>query len=305
MRARGDTIRYVGLLTFLPQIFLGRLLGYDVFHLHWANAFLLRSKREAYWRYLLCLKAIKLLGYKLVWTAHNVLPHEPAFPDDIAARRKLVDAADLVIAHSELTLQRLREIGAEPKRSVIIPHGSYVGMYPDTISRATARNKLGLAAETFVYLFLGTVREYKGLNDLLVAYEKIKNGKNKLIVAGMGSSAGYIPDDDLQTYFNAADVVVLPFKEVSTSGSALLALSFGRAVIVPRLGDLDNLPDAVAYKYSPQESDGLLRPMRDAEQDVALLRQKSRAALRYAEELGWPLIARRTHEAIEDLFANS
>jgi hypothetical protein len=66
MCARGDTIQYVGLLTFLPQIFLGRLLGYDVFHLHWAHAFLLRSKREVYWHYLLCLKAIKLLGYKLV-----------------------------------------------------------------------------------------------------------------------------------------------------------------------------------------------------------------------------------------------
>ena len=186
MRARGGTIRYVGLLTFLPQIFFWRLLGYDVFHLHWANAFLLRSKRLAYWRYLLCLKTIKLLGYKLVWTAHNVLPHEPAFPDDIAARRKLVDAADLVIAHSESTLERLRKIGAEPKRSVIIPHGSYVGVYPDTISRETARKKLGLAAETFVYLFLGYVREYKGLNDLLVAYEKVRNGKNKLIVAGKG-----------------------------------------------------------------------------------------------------------------------
>ena len=99
--------------------------------------------------------------------------------------------------------------------------------------------------------------------------------------------------------------MVLPFKEISASGSALLALSFGRAVIVPRLGDLDNLPDAVAYKYSPQESDGLVRAMKDAEQDVAVLCQKSKAALRYAEELGWPLIAQRTHEAIEDLFANS
>jgi hypothetical protein len=60
------------------------------------------------------------------------LPHEPTFTDDVAARRKLVDAADLVIAHSELTLQGLRKIGAEPKRSVIIPHGSYVGVYPVT-----------------------------------------------------------------------------------------------------------------------------------------------------------------------------
>ena len=62
---------------------------------------------------------------RLVWTAHNVLPLAPVFADDLRARRRLVAACDLVIAHSKATLDQLADQGIVPRRSAIIPHGPF------------------------------------------------------------------------------------------------------------------------------------------------------------------------------------
>ncbi len=321
MRKRGDVVNYlsystssatINSLTLIPRIIFCRLQGYTIFHLHWIYAFSPRARvwrmklfnNLAYLHYLFCLKIVKLLNYKLVWTAHNALPHESLFSNDIVARRKLIGSADLVIAHSAATIEELKKIGAEPKRLIIIPHGSYIGIYPNTITRNAAREKLGLQPDVFVYLYLGQVREYKGVDNLLDAYEKMRTEESALIIAGEGSKIGHVNDNELQIYFNAADVVVLPFKKITTSGSALLAFSFGKAVIVPRLGDLANLPHEIAYKYSPDESDGLVNAMKQAKNNVEILHKKSRAALEYAKQLSWPSIAKQTHDAMRELFSD-
>jgi beta-1,4-mannosyltransferase len=274
----------------------------------------------AYWYYLFFLWIVKRLGFRLVWTAHNVLPHEQAFPDDVAARKKLAAWADLVIVHSASTVEELKKIGVILKRVVVIPHGSYVGVYPNIIKRAEARNKLGIAENVFVYLYLGLVRPYKGTEELLAAYGEIQNANNELIIAGKCqdenlkkilrgvSGSGnimwhdkYINDDDLQIYFAAADVVALPFKAITSSGSALLALSFGKAVIVPSLGDLANLPDSIVYKYSSEDKAGLKHAMEKAAKDPEELRKKSDMALTYSTELSWSSIAKQTHAALQSI----
>ena len=67
-----------------------------------------------------------------------------------------------------------------------------------------------------------------------------------------------IPDDEMQLYLRACDAVVLPFRDVLTSGSAILAMSFGRAVIAPRLGCLpETLSDDAAILYDPTAPDAL------------------------------------------------
>lgn len=337
MRAQGDTVRYlaiptrsatVNMATFLPQLIFWRLCGYNVFHLHWANAFSLQAKiwrkkpldTFVYWHYVFLLKAITFLGYKLVWTAHNALPHEQAFIDDIAARKKLIAAADLIIAHSPSTIEALKKFGAEPRTFVIIPHGSYIDVYPNTITPQAARENLQLKQDEFVYLYIGQVREYKGVENLLHAYNDLHNANSKLVIAGKCHDSelkkklaelsrseniiwhdNYIEDKNLQIYFAAADVVVLPYKKITTSGSALLALSFGKAVIVPCLGDLAQLPDSIAYKYSPEDNHGLANAMKQAADHRADLHRKSEAALRYAKEFNWSHIAKQTRAAIQEL----
>lgn len=67
-----------------------------------------------------------------------------------------------------------------------------------------------------------------------------------------------IPDEELQLFYNAADVVVLPFKQILTSGSLVLAMSFGKAVVTPHLESLlEILPEEGVKWFDPLDSDSL------------------------------------------------
>lgn len=216
------------------------------------------------------LDGVAARGGRIVWTVHNVLPHECRFPDlEAELRQGLADRADAVhvmcaqtveatAAHYRLPADRLR----------LIPHASYVDVYPNLLDRPTARAELGLPPDATVFLFLGQVRPYKGLGDLLDAFARLRAGRPdaRLLVAGNpgrdpGSQAladrirraegvvarlGVLADTDLQREFNAADVVVLPYRAALNSGALKLALSFGRPVVAAAVGCL---PSTVSPEY--------------------------------------------------------
>lgn len=333
-------IKYLKSLAFKPtintiiiitQIIWYRFCGYSVFHLHWVYSFAPGIKVRqlkffnvyAYWCYIATLMSIKILGYKLVWTAHNVLPHESVFVNnnlELKARKYLIALADLVITHSESTIKELTKFGLCPKMYKIIPHGSYIGVYENKISQDTARKILNLTKNSFVYLFFGNIREYKGLDGLLEVYSKIRTHNTNLIIAGVCRDPklrqllnncsdksiiwhdGTVSNNDLQIYFNASDVVVLPFKKITTSGSSLLALSFGKAVIAPSMGDLASLPISTAYIYNPIQIDGLEQAMLVAVSNYKEVKKRGTAALEYAKSLTWTNIANDTLQAFENMF---
>ena len=107
-----------------------------------------------------------------------------------------------------------------------------MGVYPNNISQEEARKKLGLREDKFIYLFLGQIRDYKGVDVLLDAYSRVRTENTILVIAGvcrdpelrklLNNSAddstvwhdGLVSDDVLQNYFNAVDVAVLPFKKL-------------------------------------------------------------------------------------------
>ena len=141
MRGRGARITYLAALTpshtlnvlLLPlELAIRRCGGARVVHLHWVYAFGLPGSTRSVWVrrataawFALWLRTLRPLGLRLVWTAHNVLPVTPVFEDDLAARRHLVAACDLVIAHSQATLDQLVTLGIPARRSVVIPHGPF------------------------------------------------------------------------------------------------------------------------------------------------------------------------------------
>lgn len=339
MTAKGAIIKYleqptgsasINVFLRIGQIVWNRARGYSVFHLHWVYAFIPRMRlwqtepfnTVAYYYYLLFLMTVKALGYKLIWTAHNTLPHELVFRKgrELKARKWLVNLADLVIVHSESSIDEFAKLGIFPKKHITIPHGSYIGVYSNTISQMEARKVLGLSEKKFIYLFLGMIRAYKGLDRLLEAYSKIRTDNATLVIVGVCHNPelrrmlddrndesilwydGMVPNQDMQIYFNAADVVVLPFKKITTSGSSLLALSFGKAVIVPAMGDLAKLPTSVAYLYNTMQTDGLEQAMLSAMSDKKETEKKGHAALEYAKSLAWPNIAAETLQAFEEMF---
>jgi glycosyltransferase involved in cell wall biosynthesis len=333
----GDKITYLlsrkqyGLevIFFIPALIHHRLLGYKVFHLHWIHTFKIYNRhwqnnfslRLLYLHYLVCIFFIKFLGYKLVWTAHDIAQHSQVFLDDKKMVQKLAEACDAIIGHTQNTFKELTEISPYTGcAKIIIPHGNYLDVYPNTEKLNDARKKLNLQEKEFVFLFFGNIQKYKGIIPLLDAYKIISSEDNaRLMIAGtlveielrnpveellVSNKIKFFPtrveDRDIQIYFNASDIVVLPFKSITTSGSAILALSFGKAVIVPNIGDLMYLPDTVAYKYDAEDPEGLYKAMRRAIDNPEEVKEKSRNALIYAKNIpSWEEIAKETRGVFE------
>jgi glycosyltransferase involved in cell wall biosynthesis len=326
MQRLGIQITYIGELTpsrtlnlLLLPLELGarRIAGARLIHLHWVFAFILPGarrfpvmRRVAHVWFLTWLQTCRMLGMHLVWTAHNVLPHAPVFADDVAARRALVEASDLVLAHSQSALVELAALGAVARRSAIIQHG------PMASTGATALGVPGARGEPHRFLFFGRVQEYKGVDDLLAAFIAMPDDvPAHLTVAGHCDDPGLrsrlnalaqkggdrvalrlerAPEEEVAQLLDAADVVVLPFRRVTTSGSAMLALSHGRPLIVPDLPGLAELPDQAVLRYDgsiPALIGAMTRLARASAQTLAAM---SAAAVGYASRTTWREVAETT-----------
>jgi glycosyltransferase involved in cell wall biosynthesis len=329
LRKRGVEIRYifpssssqiVSLLLLIILLPYYKSKGFKIFHLHWVGGFKAPIKilQPFYsWYFLFVLKFIKHLGYRLVWTVHNVLPHEKQFVDDLKARKILSELADAKIVHSSYTIEEMKKLKLNTVNSSTIPIGSYTGIYENRFSEEKARKYLGLNKKDFVFLFFGAIRRYKGIEALLEAFEKLskKNKAVKLIIAGncedkdlslkierykkrlrgkLIFDGQFIEDDKLQYYFNSADVAVFPFKEVTTTSSALTALSFTKPIITPRLGCLREFPENVGFFYAPGKKNALYAAMSTAIKNKNKLNMMGKRAFNYAKSLSWDKIAEKT-----------
>ncbi len=297
----------------------------DVVHLHWTHDYLGSGDspgRLARARFLWQLRAIRALGTRLVWTVHNIGGHEGRRdPAELSVHRGLFALADAVICHCdaavELVVDAYRLTLADRGRLHVIPHGNYIGAYPDVVYRDEARRRLDLAADSRVFLFIGGVRAYKGIEDLVSAFRELEGPDLRLLIAGnprvrhgvedltprlrLAAAADprirlmlrHVPDEEIQTVLNAADAVVLPFRSILTSGSAMLAMSFGRAVVAPRLGCLpEELGPDGSLLYDPDDPAGLGTAMRTAlSSNLMELGARNREA---ALALDWDTIAVRT-----------
>ena len=247
---------------------LRRMLGQDggrpdVLHLHWLAPYLCgrsgAAKLVCAVRLLVDAHLVRRAGVRLVWTVHNLVEHEQTHPGiELWCRRRLARLADAIIVHSEAAREVVTATyGAPAGRISVIPHGHYRDVYGPPIPAAEARAKLGLPQEGRVFLFFGMIRPYKGVLRLLSAWAGAPelNGQHTLVIAGEARDPGHreavqraaqgtrnvrlflgrVPDGRVPLFFSAADVVVLPFERALSSGSVLLAQSFGRPVVARNL----------------------------------------------------------------------
>jgi glycosyltransferase involved in cell wall biosynthesis len=264
-----------------------------IIHLHWTHVYFLANTMpvclyKAASFFLFIIRA-KRAGAKLVWTVHNLGEHEKLHPDfELYCHRRLASHCDRLIVHSEYAKKAVTSqyrLTGEVAKVCVVPHGNYIDVYPNAVSGEQARRQLGLSDNAKVFLFLGQIRSYKGIPQLLEAFVKINDPAAVLIIAGRPNTQEvqeqlialvggknnirtffeYIPKDQIQIYVNAADAVVLPFQEIFTSGSLLLAMSFGKAVILPALKCFAELTDSHGFvSYSPDQKDGLYAAMKKA-----------------------------------------
>lgn len=151
---------------------------------------------------------------------------------------------------------------------VVIPHGHYRGSYPNTVSKSEARQLLGISAQETLLLFFGTISPYKNVPHLIRTFCRAALKDTTLLVAGhpgekeerrvkdalVGDGRVQlhlerIPEESVQIFFAAADLVVLPFTEIANSGSVMLALSFNRPVLVPAMGAMPELRKIVGSEW--------------------------------------------------------
>jgi beta-1,4-mannosyltransferase len=235
----------------------------QILHFHWPQSYYqwlwdpAWARRPLSWVRLVVfaarLAAARALGYRLVWTVHQVYPHETVSRWlDRLAGRALAAACNGLTAHDRATAELVeRELGYDAERVVVLPHGSYVGVYPPGRERAVVRAELGLPQDAFVFLSFGHLRGYKDIDLLLDSFRALDDPSAALLIAGpaLDDASGtavraaaerdprivpmldFVPDDTVAELFRASDVAVLARGDGGTSGALVLALSLGLPAI--------------------------------------------------------------------------
>ena len=292
----------------------------NVLHLHWLE---LLYSAPTQGRTALRLAAVltglawaKVRGSKIVCTVHNLRPHEQDAPAlNRVANAALSVLADALHVHDEEAKAGATLVYGRPDRIFVVPHGSYIGAYPNDCTRHDARARLGLPEDAFVYLCLGQIRRYKGIEDLIAAFKQLSASEASnchLLLAGhihdpvyarylseltLGQQGihtwfQYVGDAELQYFMNACDVCVLPYRDTTTSGAAILAFSFGKPVIAPALGGFPELlAGGRGIVYDPQMGGGLPGALQEARSTDMVAAGKK--ALNWAGEHEWRTLAPR------------
>lgn len=221
--------------------------------------------------------AKKKSGCRVLFICDNVIPHEHT-PIDKALTSWLFKAGDFFVVQSKSVEKDLLSVIENPKYK-FVPHPVYE-IFGDSIEKSEARNRIGIGGNENVALFFGYIRKYKGLHILLDAAKKVlerirlkllvvgefyddeKNYRQQIETLNLGNDVvvvgDYVPNEEVATYFSAADVVVLPYLDATQSGIAQIAYNFKKPVITTDVGGLaevviDGKTGLVVRPNSPDE----------------------------------------------------
>lgn len=209
----------------------------------------------------------KLLRRKIVLTVHDV----SSLAGPVTWKRRMTGwvyrRADGVIVHNTVSMRELESLGLPSRMIRVIVHGHYLDSVRKMPPAAEARRALGIDPGVKVVLFFGQIKDVKGLDLLIGALREVAHAVPNvvLLIAGrpwktdfarydaLIETAGvrsrcllhirFIPDDDVSTYYAAADVVALPYRRIYQSGVLMMAMTYGRAVVV---SDLPGMTEIVS-----------------------------------------------------------
>jgi glycosyltransferase involved in cell wall biosynthesis len=297
---------------------------YDIVHVHWPEYLFsapttVRALAQA-GAFVVAVSFLAARRTRIVWTVHNLAAHETSHPRlEKRMWRWFVNRVDAYIALTssgrEAAIARYPALEDCP--GFVIPHGHYLDVYPASADRGTARRELGLEQHQRVVCFFGSIRPYKGVPTLIHAFRAVRHDDWRLLIAGNAPdddllveierlaasdpririNAGFVPDEQVQHYLRAADLVVLPYRDILNSGSAILALSFGAPVLVPALGAANDLLAQVGPAWIRTYEGELTAQVLEAAMEWTLaLQEGARPPL---DALDWSRIAALTSTAFE------
>ncbi len=263
----------------------------DVIHIHWPSFFYISQGSTAtilksFFRFVILISIVRVRTNAIWWTAHNLYPHVRCrlpLIDNIA-RKIVIEFSKSVFVHGreaeEILISEFPKAG---KKTLVIPHGNWIDHYPASGSQHHARSKLNLPASAFIYLLFGQCKPYKNIEGLIDAFREIANHDDILLIAGGFSDPnylelilrlaaqdsrirvdqGFIPDEKVSDYLMACSCLCMPYLEILTSGTTMLALSYGRPVLSINRGFLrDTVTEVCGVLVEPGDRDSLLAGLR-------------------------------------------
>lgn len=272
----------------------------DILHLDWLYKYYMTDDYTGYkWLDTLITLSLSLLfildslivsqlQIKIVRTVHNKYHHDRKY----RYIEKIVNEAfffitDIITVKCDRASEIITALyrTAKSEKIYVVPDGSYISAYENTLSKEEAREELSISDGKFIYLFLGQIRDYKGIPNLIEDYGKISCENTELWIVGQPADKNleqeindlanqdgtvhtvleYIDEDRIQVYMNMADIFVLPYKDILNSGSVHLGLSFSLPIVAPDLGCIPaSLPEENEFIYNRNEKDALKRELKHA-----------------------------------------
>jgi glycosyltransferase involved in cell wall biosynthesis len=278
----------------------------------------------------------RFLGKKIVFTAHNVNAGRRDSKDTVFNRltiRIQYRLADRIFVHTEkMKLELIDEFAVEGVRVTVVPFGINNAVPKTSITPAEARKRLGIKESEKTILFFGNIAPYKGLEYLTSAFQKVatRHEDYRLVIAGRAKNcdsywtaiqetidqnvqngrillkADFIPDDETELYFKAADVLVLPYRHIYQSGVLFLGYSFGLPVLAADVGSLkaEIVEGKTGFVFRPEDPVDLANLIEHyfASDLYTELSRRRREILDFAmERYSWDVVGQKTMSVYADI----
>ncbi|MCP9820986.1 glycosyltransferase [Synechococcus sp. Cruz-9H2] len=296
----------------------------DVVHFQFVQPYLLPALQpNSRWRavvkgglFILQVLLLRWTGSRIVWTVHNLVNHERRLARyERFFTRLFTRLTDVVIVQCEAARDEVVSIykmETRLDRIHVLPHPNYSDAYPDRIDRREARASLDVHDRRIIILCLGQIRTYKGLESMVRAFQTLGAPGCELRIAGEAVEpsltaalrrsaegddaihvhASFLSPDEVEILMKACDIVALPYLSILTSGSAVLAMTFGRPCIAPRLGCLPEILDELgAFLYEAGDPDGLRDALARAVEAGPALQEMGRHNRSRVQAWSWPATA--------------
>lgn len=255
-------IKYLFYLFWLLRFI--RKMDFDVVHFQ----FLRRARLEC-----LIFPILKIFQRNIIFTAHNVVPHENGRIDYWLRGIVYRNVSKIIVHTASIKDNLLKTFQVRPSKIYIVPPINPLPKDNDQmLSQNYARKTLGLKTDDLVVLFFGFIRPYKGVDLLLEAFESVNvmmeragdsHGRNiKLLIAGkplnkelenellsiienmkgtikknIKAYFHFIKEEDIEAFFRAADIIALPYRHIDYSAVSDHAAMYARPVISTNVGD--------------------------------------------------------------------
>jgi beta-1,4-mannosyltransferase len=302
----------------------------DIFHIHDIHYFL-QGKQQGKFdniirrqlKFIIFITQIvilKIIGIKIIWTVHEWTDKYANGKQNILPIWGFIlgQIIDAIITHCHSTqnaVEKVFHIGRSNKITTIY-HGNYLDAYPNKVSSEFARHSLGISQDKLVFLLFGNIFPSKGFVKAIEEFQKLDGDNLKIFLLVVGKPVNQaiqdlitckiehsanikfipkqIPDEEIQIYMNACNCVILPYQIFTTSGVAILAMTFAKVCIAPNIGYFSEIFDDDGAFLFDGDTNSLLTAMQQSIKQQNYLTAMGKHNFRKVQQWSWDSVANAT-----------